>query len=91
MVDSENPATGDMWKRIGFMRHAGEFWLLAHVIVNRISGLNAQQPETSAIPSQGSSMHLDCGPSDPILNKYDETSMRQVNDLIADFHKVHLH
>lgn len=28
---------------------------------------------------------LDEGPLDPILNRYDQTSMRQVNDLIMGF------
>lgn len=32
----------------------------------------------------------DDGLSDPILNKYDETSMSQVNELISEFQQVRI-
>lgn len=73
------------------MCHASEFWLLASRIMDRISAMTAQQQEVSTAGSRQSSAELLSGrPLDPILNKYDQTSMRQVNDLIADFQKVHI-
>lgn len=90
MIDSDDVAPEEMWKRIGFMRHAPEYWLLASAIMDRISALDARQQQNSARAAQNGSEPVDNEPVDPILNKYDQTSMRQVNDLIADFQKVQI-
>ncbi|KAJ6166578.1 hypothetical protein N7470_002025 [Penicillium chermesinum] len=67
-----------MWKRIGFCRHCPEYWLLAKLMADRLSLLGSTQ--------QGNEQVLhDNGPLDPILRNYDQTSMRQVNDLILGF------
>lgn len=67
-----------MWKRVGFCRFCPEYWLLANLMAERLGTLGALQ--------QGSEMTaLDNGPLDPILDEYDQTSMRQVNDLIMGF------
>ena len=81
----------DMWKRTGFMRYAAEYWQLANFILNRISDNERQQSEKSPEPVAGQDLNdqVSSGP-DAILDKYDETSMRQVNDLIRDFQKVNL-
>ena len=81
----------DMWKRTGFMRYAAEYWQLANLIMNRISESERQQSETSPEPVTGQDLNVqvNSGP-DVILDKYDETSMQQVNDLIRDFQKVNL-
>ena len=85
-----------MWKRIGFMRHASEYWLLAQLILERLSAshhengtefspavlpngdLTAQTYEKAeALPDLG-------------LDKYDETSMQQINELIRDLQRVNI-
>ena len=66
MVPSDVLTPENAWRRIGFCRHAHEFWLLAGE-----EGAGAG--------------------SDPILTRYDQTSMRQINDLIADFQKFQIH
>lgn len=67
-----------MWKRIGFCRYCPEYWLLANLMADRLATLGALQ--------QGNEMTaIDNGPLDPILDQYDQTSMRQVNDLIMGF------
>ncbi|SPO05408.1 related to C2H2 transcription factor [Cephalotrichum gorgonifer] len=79
------------WRRIGFSRHAHEYWLLASVITDRIEGADASREGgggrrelvAEAAAAEG-------GGPDPILTRYDQTSMRQVNDLIADFQKVQI-
>lgn len=63
---------GDTWKRIGFMRHAGEFWLLAKLILERFQHLQNDETE-AADPGRG------------VLHQYDDTDMSQVNRLIMEF------
>ncbi len=84
-----------MWKRVGFIRHSAEYWLLGSLLTDRISATHASQgqsadrsllgdvTESRGIQTQRSTI-------DPILDKYDQTSMRQVNDLITDFQKFHV-
>lgn len=69
----------NMWKRIGFSRHASEYWLLVKLIHDRISA-EIQTGATRADTADESAK--------AILDRYDETSMRQVNDLIAEFQKT---
>ncbi|KAJ5210522.1 hypothetical protein N7491_010329 [Penicillium cf. griseofulvum] len=68
----------ELWRRMGFFRYAPEYWLLAHLIADRLAVLGTSKPENELVP-------LDEGPLDLILNRYDQTSMRQVNDLIMGF------
>lgn len=68
----------ELWRRMGFSRFAPEYWLLAHLMADRLAVLGPSQPESELEP-------LDEGPLDPILNQYDQTSMRQINDLIMGF------
>lgn len=75
----------NMWRRIGFMRYTSEYWLLAKLIVDRIIE-KARQKEIASTAS--SSREYDEEPAPTILDKYDETSMLQVNALIADFQKI---
>jgi hypothetical protein len=90
MVDSGDLRPENMWKRIGFFRHAPEFWLLASIILDRISAQNAFHLDFSVSGDRVCSKPADDKPLDPILNKYDQTSMQQVNDLIADFQNVQI-
>ncbi|RSM19509.1 hypothetical protein CDV31_001669 [Fusarium ambrosium] len=67
----------DMWRRPGFSRHAHEFYLVARALVSRMSS-------GESIPG------MDGTKATPGFNEYDQTSMRQLNDLITDFLGVHL-
>ena len=86
--DCLNPE--NMWKRVGFLRHSPEYWSLASLILDRIStsSTNQQDHRITLDTSLSHRTTLQNGPSSPVLDKYDQTSMRQVNDLIADFQKV---
>lgn len=83
----------EMWKRVGFMRHAEEYWLLAKLMVDNLSHNEEIRFGTNQSPSEHGRISFSAteGRSvDPLLNEYDETSMEQVNALIADFQRVGL-
>lgn len=65
-----------MWKRVGFMKDSCEFWLLCCVILERIRP-NEHENCTTAIPGRA-------------LQKFDQTNMKQVNDLMKQFETVSL-
>lgn len=79
-----------MCNRIGFSKHASEFWLLAKLMMDRITA--SKSPEPSG-PSAGlgleSSLVVDDS-TEPILHEYDQTSMQQVNDLIVTLQQIHI-
>ncbi|OQE28638.1 hypothetical protein PENSTE_c003G05838 [Penicillium steckii] len=77
LVEENDINPSNMWKRNGFYRFCAEYWLLANLMADRLS-LHEVLPQDS--PSLLSESILD-----PILSKYDQTSMRQVNDLIMGF------
>ncbi|KAK0732436.1 hypothetical protein B0T21DRAFT_349443 [Apiosordaria backusii] len=86
-----------LWKRIGFIRCSAEYWLLGSLLTNRIS--SAMPKPLGHHPHMGSSPSEHYGDQavvtkpariEPILDKYDQTSMRQVNDLITDFQKFNV-
>lgn len=64
--DEEFSPLPGMWKRVGFIKNAYEYWLLCCILVDRCPSNESEEPH-------------------PILRKYDETDMSQVNDLIAEF------
>ncbi|KAK3986037.1 hypothetical protein QBC44DRAFT_144418 [Cladorrhinum sp. PSN332] len=84
-----------MWKRMGFVRYSAEYWLLGSLLANRLSSSITRPdpydqaasppnlPGLQAVPGKAKS-------AEPILEKYDQTSMRQVNDLITDFQKFNI-
>lgn len=72
------------------MRFAPEYWLLAKLMVDRIMNRASQRDSVSMINSAEMLPEGESGSTPTILNKYDETSMRQVNDLIADFQQIAL-
>jgi hypothetical protein len=70
------------------MRFTSEYWLLAKLIVERINQ-NTQQNDRASTGNDIAAPFQEIDGSSPmLLEKYDETSMRQVNALIADFQKV---
>lgn len=81
----------EMWKRVGFMRHAEEYWLLAKLMVDNISRNEETPVHTNQSVSDHGRIFLNAAEGrsvTPLLHEYDETSMEQVNALIADFQKV---
>jgi len=80
----------NMWQRIGFVQHASEYWLLASLVLDRLCASKEQVSNHNGVVqdaiSQKSEPHPDLG--QPMLQKYDETSMRQVNELIATFQRT---
>ncbi|KAL9564863.1 hypothetical protein ACKAV7_011315 [Fusarium commune] len=80
MVDRHNVATENLWRRVGFMRHSPEYWLLGKLLVDRLSTPSDSygSPESTVADASGSA-------HEPILTRYDQTSMLQVNDLITGF------
>lgn len=79
-VDSNRLSPNDMWKRTGFCRYSPEFWLLAYLMVERLSTIEAS-PDDTEMSGDRTCLAAD-DISDLILKEYDQTSMRQVNDLI---------
>ena len=80
----------DMWKRVGFSRHASEYWFLGKLMVERllkategdIEGVAGLDPAVESLGSISGTESVG-----PLLNQYDQTSMQQVNMLISDFQK----
>lgn len=90
MVADRELTPDTMSMRIGFSRHAAEFWLLSSLIMDHISATNDQNQQTPLVPGLKEPQQLAEGPPEPILHQYDQTSMRQVNDLISVFQKVQI-
>jgi len=96
MVQDDCLAPETMWKRIGFIRYAPEYWLLGSLLTDRISGVpnrdghgsppQSDDRDTTPTSQQSNKPHI----VEPILDKYDQTSMRQVNDLITGFQKIQI-
>lgn len=97
-VGEEEVSCRDLWRRIGFIRHAAEYWLLASFMLEKISkkrsdetvrGGDHRQNEggasTAGDDSSGATPTVE-----PMLGKYDETSMQQVHDLLEDFQKMYI-
>lgn len=79
-----------MWKRIGFIRHCDEYWLLANLLVAKIAAATAHQRlgRADATDDNGEVWHARI--VKPVLDKYDQTSMRQVNELITNVRSFQL-
>lgn len=82
--------TENMWKRVGFCRFCPEYWLLANFIVDRLITLQKSRPENWEIGQDELEPFNNAALEDPLLDKYDQTSLRQINNLILDFQKVQI-
>jgi hypothetical protein len=82
----------DMWKRIGFTRHASEYWLLGKFMVGRLSKSNEHVDGVVGVAGPVQSLASISGTESvsPLLEQYDQTSMQQINVLISDFQKVYI-
>lgn len=65
-TDEEGDSFPGMWKRVGFIKNAYEYWLLCCIFAERSPFGELEETK-------------------PVLGRYDETDMSQVNDLIAHF------
>ena len=72
------------------MRYASEYWLLAKLIVERISAKVRPKDTVSSIRARNDAVQDDAKSVPTVLDSYDETSMQQVNDLITNFQSVTL-
>jgi hypothetical protein len=89
MVTDENMTIFSMGSRIGFVRHAAEYWLLANVIADRLLTCNSDQVGTSYSIQRETNLAVGTG-AESIPPKYDQTSMQQVNDLISVFQRMQI-
>jgi hypothetical protein len=65
------------------MKNAPEFWLLAKIVWERLEAERSEEYVTDSLWSRNGGDVPSLG--FPVLEKYDETSMGQVNDIITMF------
>ncbi|KAF5236557.1 hypothetical protein FAUST_6471 [Fusarium austroamericanum] len=68
IVDKENVSPVDLWRRIGFMRHSPEYWLLAKLLVDRLS-----TPIETMTNPEDALLDATTVTQEPILARYDQT------------------
>ena len=93
VIVPDNGITVDnAWQRVGFMRHSPEYWLLARLLVDRQEYRDSLEDDalSGEIPDFSAALAGETPLSSQGLSKFDQTSMRQVNDLISEFDKVHI-
>ncbi|KAL2133004.1 hypothetical protein VTI74DRAFT_3042 [Chaetomium olivicolor] len=93
LMQNDSLAPKLMWKRIGFARYSPEYWLLGSLLTDRLAATTVTAGDASGSGSSfqtSSSARGKARSVEPILEKYDQTSMRQVNDLITDFQKFNI-
>lgn len=75
--DTSIPDTPEnLWKRVGFLRHASEFWQLARLLLGKI--ITNNQDDTTDF--EGTEQ----------LSRYDHTDMGEVNELIMEYRRMNL-
>ncbi|KAJ5664999.1 uncharacterized protein N7477_007447 [Penicillium maclennaniae] len=71
------PDTPDnLWKQVGFLRQASEFWHLARIIASKIMLANQDESREAE--------------EDKELSRYDHTDMGDVNELIMEYRRLNL-
>lgn len=68
-------APDNLWKQVGFLRHASEFWHLARIMAGKITSGNNDE---------------DGFEGDEKLSRYDHTDMGDVNGLIMEYRRLNL-
>lgn len=84
-LHKSNGVPCEMWTRIGFMRHAPEFWLLAWIMLD---WAEAQTQHRLVDGTSGPNIFSDDRITSTALSLpdcYDETDMTQVNQIIHRF------
>ncbi|KAK5797532.1 hypothetical protein VI817_003823 [Penicillium citrinum] len=75
--DIDIPDTPEnLWKQVGFLSRASEFWQLARLFVGKIMTASQEDQCNAEEPGQ--------------LSRYDHTDMGEVNDLIMEYRKMSL-
>lgn len=70
----------NLWKQVGFLRQASEFWQLAKILVDEImSTTNECEDEND-----------DEEEKNKTLSRYDHTDMGEVNGLIMQYRRLNL-
>lgn len=69
----------EMWKRLGFMKHAHEFWMLSHIIVERLVASQRRFVHAGDISEDARQQGQICG---EIPDQYDQGDMNQLRTLI---------
>ena len=90
LEQGNNSSTREMWKRSGFMRNAPEFWLLAKIVLERLESTLDNEEAADDLLGVSDGNRGSSTLSSSVLDKYDETSMSQVNALITGFQKLNL-
>ena len=73
--DENVPETPEnLWKQVGFLRHASEFWHLARIIAGRI--MSSSQNEDSGYEEEST------------FARYDHTDMGDMNGLIVEYRRL---
>lgn len=92
IVSDSGITVDNAWQRVGFMRHSPEYWLLARLLVDRQEYQDSLEDDASSgeVPDFSAALAGETTLSSPSLSKFDQTSMRQVNDVISEFDKVHI-
>ncbi|KAK4160083.1 hypothetical protein QBC43DRAFT_293281 [Cladorrhinum sp. PSN259] len=90
LMHDESLMPDTMWKRMGFVRYSAEYWLLGSLLINRLTSRSDMHRDQGMSPPDLTGAHGKAKTVEPILEKYDQTSMRQVNDLITDFQKFNV-
>lgn len=67
----------DSWRRVGFFRNASEYWLLVHVLIERVE---EQQRERGSGDSR-------CCERPYTPSRCDEAAMVDLKNLIAEHHR----
>lgn len=80
----------EMWRRIGFMRYAPEFWLLAKIVLERLEADRHEVNVTNTLVDRSGKPNDILPLESTVLDKYDETSMGQVNDIITMFQRLNV-
>lgn len=77
--DQDIPDTAEnIWKKVGFLRQASEFWHLARIFAAKIGSTGTYFDD-----------HLEAEPSQT-HSSYDHTDMGDVNELIMEYRRLNL-
>jgi hypothetical protein len=66
----------NLWKQVGFLRQASEFWHLARIIAGKIMSANQDDSDEAEENKE--------------LSRYDHTDMGDVNGLIMEYRRMNL-
>lgn len=66
----------NLWKRVGFLRHASEFWQLARLLMGKIMPANQDEMGNTE--------------ETQLSSRYDHTDMGEVNELIMEYRRMNI-